>query len=209
MLGQATTVIDPVSDRPKPLKRRTNGISAKDPFKRYALGSDPVTPMPLPGTPGQEWVAEGLTHNEVGLPASGAGAHVAQINKRANKIQRFDAGNYWGECWGEGDVANSCLRFDNRAIATGGATPRRCRPSGAGYSAPCPFTGPDRCDRAGAIGRTPSHRDRAESQWTTLPSSGRPKGHPREVRKRRAAGPLAVPPFGNRFLCHVMDYAHE
>ncbi len=103
-LGQATTVIDPASDRPKPLKRRTNGV-APTPFKRYALGADPVTPMPLPGTPQYEWVAEGLTHNEVGLPASGAGAHVAQINKRAKKIQRFDAGNYWGECWGKGDVA--------------------------------------------------------------------------------------------------------
>jgi len=105
MLGQATTVIDPVSDRPKPLKRRTNGVAPAGPFKRYALGPDPVTPMPLPGTPKYEWVAEGLTHNEVGLPASGAGAHVAQINKRARKIQRFDAGNYWGECWGKGDVA--------------------------------------------------------------------------------------------------------
>ena len=30
---------------------------------------------------------------------------VAQINKRAKKIQRFDPGNYWGESWGEGDTA--------------------------------------------------------------------------------------------------------
>jgi 2-oxoglutarate ferredoxin oxidoreductase subunit alpha len=104
-LGQATTVIDPASDRPKPLKRRVNGVAPAGPFKRYAIGADPVTPMPLPGTPNYEWVAEGLTHNEAGLPASGAGAHVAQINKRAKKIARFDAGNYWGECWGEGDVA--------------------------------------------------------------------------------------------------------
>ena len=61
--------------------------------------------MPLPGTPGYEWVAEGLTHNESGLPASGAGVHVAQINKRAKKIERFDPGKYWGESWGNGDVA--------------------------------------------------------------------------------------------------------
>ena len=105
MLGQATTVIDPASDRPNPLKRRTNGVAAAKPFKRYALGVDPVTPMPLPGTRDCEWVAEGLTHSETGLPASGAGAHVAQINKRAKKIQRFDPGDYWGECWGNGDVA--------------------------------------------------------------------------------------------------------
>jgi 2-oxoglutarate ferredoxin oxidoreductase subunit alpha len=104
-LGQATTVIDPSSERPKPLKRRTNGVAKGKAFKRYAIGPDPITPMPLPGTAGYEWVAEGLTHNEAGLPASGAGVHVAQINKRAKKVQRFDSGKYWGESWGEGEVA--------------------------------------------------------------------------------------------------------
>jgi 2-oxoglutarate/2-oxoacid ferredoxin oxidoreductase subunit alpha len=104
-LGQARTVIDPGGKRPPPLQRRTNGVPPAKPFKRYALGSDAVTPMPSPGTPGKEWVAEGLTHTEAGLPASGAGIHVAQINKRAKKIQRFDPGSYWGESWGSGDTA--------------------------------------------------------------------------------------------------------
>jgi 2-oxoglutarate ferredoxin oxidoreductase subunit alpha len=104
-LGQATTVIDPSTERPVPLKRRTNGVAPGKPFKRYAIGSDPVTPMPLPGTPHFEWVAEGLTHNEAGLPASGAAAHVAQIEKRAKKISQFDPGAHWGEVWGDGDVA--------------------------------------------------------------------------------------------------------
>lgn len=104
-LGQATTVIDPVAARPKVLKRRIDGVAGGKEFKRYAISPDPVTPMPLPGTPGHEWVAEGLTHNEAGLPASGAGVHVAQINKRAKKVQRFDPGKYWGESWGEGEVA--------------------------------------------------------------------------------------------------------
>ena len=104
-LGQATTVIDPSSDRPAPLKRRVNGIAPGKPFKRYATGGEPVTPMPLPGTPHLEWVAEGLTHNEAGLPASGAAMHVAQIEKRAKKIRQFEPGEHWGEVWGEGDVA--------------------------------------------------------------------------------------------------------
>jgi 2-oxoglutarate ferredoxin oxidoreductase subunit alpha len=104
-LGQAHTVIDPTTARPKPLKRRTNGAPPEGQFKRYAIGGDPITPMPRPGTPGYEWVAEGLTHNEAGLPASGAGLHVAQINKRAKKIERFDPGKYWGESWGNGDAA--------------------------------------------------------------------------------------------------------
>ena len=104
-LGQATTVIDPSAQRPAPMKRRTNGVAPTKPFKRYAIGNDSVTPMPLPGTPDYEWVAEGLTHNEVGLPASGAGPHAAQINKRAKKIARFDPGDLWGKSWGEGDTA--------------------------------------------------------------------------------------------------------
>jgi len=105
MLGQAATVIDPPSTRPAPHKRRTNGVISDGPFKRYALAGEAVTPMPVPGTPGMAWVAEGLTHNEVGLPASGAGPHVAQINKRAKKLERFDAGQYWGESWGTGETA--------------------------------------------------------------------------------------------------------
>ena len=104
-LGQATTVIDPTARRPVPLRRRVDGVDRSKPFKRYATSGDPVTPMPLPGTPHLEWVAEGLTHNEAGLPASGAAAHVAQIEKRARKIRQFDPGPQWGEVWGDGDVA--------------------------------------------------------------------------------------------------------
>ncbi len=104
-LGQAHTVIDPAIERPKPLKRRINGVSTQAPFKRYAIGAEPVTPMPLPGTPRHQWVAEGLTHNEFGIPVSGASAHVSQINKRAKKLEQFDAGPLWGEQWGKGDTA--------------------------------------------------------------------------------------------------------
>ncbi len=50
-------------------------------------------------------VAEGLTHNETGLPVSGASAHVAQINKRAKKFAQFDPGEFWGEVYGNGDTA--------------------------------------------------------------------------------------------------------
>jgi 2-oxoglutarate ferredoxin oxidoreductase subunit alpha len=102
-LGQAYTVIDPKADRPQPLARRT--ALGDGPFTRYAMGPDPVTAMPAPGIPGGQWVGEGLTHNETGIPVSGAAAHVAQIDKRARKIAQFDPGPLWGDVWGEGDTA--------------------------------------------------------------------------------------------------------
>ena len=73
-MGQAHAVIDSGFRRPAPLKRRVNGTAAGAQFKRYAINEHPVTPMPPPGTPGYQWVGEGLTHNEVGIPVSGAGA---------------------------------------------------------------------------------------------------------------------------------------
>ena len=123
-LGQATTVVDPSPVRPKPLARRVNGAATK-PFKRYAVGGEPVTAMPLPGTPGHEWVAEGLTHDESGLPASGAGMHVAQINKRAKKIARFDPGALLGRMLGRGRYRGARLRLDHRSSARGRAPARR------------------------------------------------------------------------------------
>ncbi len=104
-LGQAQAVVDPGLARPKPLRRRTNGVSPGAQFKRYAIAADPVTPMPRPGSPGYQWVGEGLTHNEVGIPVGGAGAHVAQINKRAKKFDQFEPGEWWGQTWGQGDTA--------------------------------------------------------------------------------------------------------
>jgi 2-oxoglutarate ferredoxin oxidoreductase subunit alpha len=101
--GGSYTVIDPKPERPEPLKRRT--ALPEGPFKRYAIGSDPITPMPLPGTPKGQWVGEGLTHNEIGIPVGGAAAHAAQLDKRAKKYAQFDSGKLWGEVWGEGETA--------------------------------------------------------------------------------------------------------
>jgi 2-oxoglutarate ferredoxin oxidoreductase subunit alpha len=104
-MGQAQAVIDRAQPRPRALKRRVNGASAGAAFKRYGIGDDPITPMPPPGAPGYQWVGEGLTHNEAGIPVSGAGVHAAQIQKRARKFARFKPGALWGEQWGEGDIA--------------------------------------------------------------------------------------------------------
>lgn len=104
-LGQAHAVIDASVARPEPRKRRTDGTAPGIDFKRYAIAADAISPMPSPGAQGYQWVAEGLTHNEIGLPVSGAAAHAAQLDKRARKLASFDPGPLWGETWGEGDAA--------------------------------------------------------------------------------------------------------
>lgn len=102
LLGQTRAAIPVPEKRPPVARRKTNGVAGPAQFKRYAVGGDPVTPMPRPGTEGYEWVAEGLTHNEAGLPVSGAAPHAAQMTKRAKKIEQFDPGALWGETYGEG-----------------------------------------------------------------------------------------------------------
>lgn len=102
--GLARTVIDPKPDRPAAMSRLTT-FASDAPFRRYAIGKDAVTPMPLPGAPHGQWVAEGLTHNETGIPVGSASMHAAQLNKRARKFAEFDPGELWGDVWGEGDTA--------------------------------------------------------------------------------------------------------
>lgn len=104
LLGQAQEVIDINTHRPPATKRYVDGGDSKT-FKRYALGPSPISPMPRPGTLGYAWVGDGLTHNEIGVPVSGAGVHASQMQKRAKKIDQFDPGEWWGQAWGDGETA--------------------------------------------------------------------------------------------------------
>ena len=159
-----------------------------------------------PGTPNYEWVAEGLTHNEVGLPASGAGAHVAQINKRAKKIQRFDAGDYWGECWGGGDVA--VLAFGS-TIAPAREAARRLASAGHQVRvialrvlSPLPM---DALKRALSGVRRIIVIEQNHSAQLYHHLIGQ-KAIPATAGKRRPSGPAAVPAFRNHLVRYVTDY---
>lgn len=103
-LGQSYAVIDPKRERPAPLSRRTE-LPAEKPFRRYALEADPITPMPRPGTEHGQWVGDGLTHDETGIPVSAAAMHAAQLDKRARKLAEFDPGRFWGNVSGTGETA--------------------------------------------------------------------------------------------------------
>ena len=102
--GQARGVIDvphACGSRTRRLVASANG----EPYKRYALTPSGVSPMALPGTAGLTYVADGLEHNERGLPSSQAADHLAQMDKRARKISQLDPGDAWASIEGEGDVA--------------------------------------------------------------------------------------------------------
>jgi 2-oxoglutarate ferredoxin oxidoreductase subunit alpha len=102
--GQARAVVDV----PRPSDRSARRVVAEgngQPYKRYAITPSGISPMALPGTPGLTYVADGLEHNERGLPSSQAADHLAQMDKRARKISQLDPGDAWASIEGEGDVA--------------------------------------------------------------------------------------------------------
>lgn len=82
--------------------RAADGVSA---YKRYALAAGGVSPMAVPGMRGGQYTADGLTHNERGIPTSGAKDHQAQLDKRAGKLTEFVYGDHWATIEGTGDLA--------------------------------------------------------------------------------------------------------
>ena len=103
-LGQAQTAID----RPPDVNMVGERLRARDitgPYRRYALGGKHVSPMSIPGTPGGQYTADGLTHSERGTPNSAAAAHHSQLDKRQAKLDVFDYGAHWATLEGEGDIA--------------------------------------------------------------------------------------------------------
>ena len=103
-LGQAQTAIARPTERP-PTGRRVVADGGETPYARYALVGDGVSPMAIPGTPDCAYTADGLTHTERGTPTSGARDHVAQLNKRRDKLDAHAYGPLWATLEGEGDTA--------------------------------------------------------------------------------------------------------
>ena len=61
--------------------------------------------MAIPGTPGGEYIADGLEHAVSGRPSSGNEDHAAQLDKRARKLELFDYGDHWADIEGDGPLA--------------------------------------------------------------------------------------------------------
>ncbi len=121
-LGQTRAVIDRPADtrgdRPGP---RLVAEANQPGYKRYALTSDGVSPMAIPGTAGVAYTADGLEHGERGTPSSQGVDHLAQLDKRLRKLELFDYGAGWADVEGDGDLAvitfGSCTGVLREALA--------------------------------------------------------------------------------------------
>ena len=101
--GQARAVVDIPVFQEHVFER----LKAKNgaPYQRYALTSSGISPMAIPGTAGCVYTADGLEHNERGIPSSQASDHLAQMDKRARKLAQLDPGEYWASIEGQGEIA--------------------------------------------------------------------------------------------------------
>ena len=107
-MGQSRAVVERPADvafagQRKTAPGRANGNAEL--YKRYLVDASGVSPMAIPGTPGTAYTADGLEHNERGVPSSGAADHRAQLDKRERKLTQTDYGARWADIEGDGTIA--------------------------------------------------------------------------------------------------------
>jgi 2-oxoglutarate/2-oxoacid ferredoxin oxidoreductase subunit alpha len=94
-IGQARVLIDEPANVAF-LTQRKPYAEAEENYQRYCLTADGVSPMAIPGQPGGQYTADGLTHSERGTPSSTRSDQHDQMVKRRTKIEEFDYGEHWG-----------------------------------------------------------------------------------------------------------------
>jgi len=106
-LGQARAVTDPPAGSDLTLERVIERSPAED-YRRYALNEDDISPMALPAAPHGMYTADGLEHDESGIPSSLAEDHHKQLDKRRKKLEAFEYGAHWAEVRGKGVLCVIC-----------------------------------------------------------------------------------------------------
>ena len=101
-IGQARVLIDRPADVTFLTQRKPFEQTGEN-YLRYALTADGVSPMAIPGQPGGQYTADGLTHTERGSPSSARRDQKEQMDKRHAKIEDFDYGDHWGVAEGDAD----------------------------------------------------------------------------------------------------------
>ncbi len=103
-VGQARAAIERPADVAF-IGQRHRATDIAGAYKRYAIAANGISPMALPGTPGGQYTADGLTHTERGIPTSSEHDHNAQLDKRRDKLATFNFGDHWATIEGDGDLA--------------------------------------------------------------------------------------------------------
>ena len=103
-IGQARAAIERPADVAF-IGQRHKATDIVGAYKRYAFAANGISPMAMPGTRGGQYTADGLTHTERGIPTSGERDHNAQLDKRRDKLARFNFGDHWATIDGTGDLA--------------------------------------------------------------------------------------------------------
>jgi 2-oxoglutarate ferredoxin oxidoreductase subunit alpha len=103
-IGQAVAAIDRPADVAF-IGRRATAVPQAGIYKRYAVSAGGVSPMAIPGMPGGQYTADGLTHNERGIPTSNENDHRVQLDKRRSKLEQFSYGDHWATVEGDGELA--------------------------------------------------------------------------------------------------------
>ena len=100
--GQTRAVIDRPADLAFAPGRSIAQANVEG-YRRYADTPSGVSPMAIPGTPGVTYTADGLEHNERGIPSSQAADHDRQLAKRERKLALADYGDRWADIEGDAD----------------------------------------------------------------------------------------------------------
>lgn len=103
-LGQSRAIVARPNEAPATPGRLTAQANSPD-YKRYAVTNSGVSPMAIPGTPGNAYVADGLEHNDRGNPSAGSAPHQTQLDKRAHKLETCEFGDAWADIEGDGEIA--------------------------------------------------------------------------------------------------------
>lgn len=109
-IGQARVLIDKPAEL-KFLTRRKPFAAGETAYRRYALTADGVSPMAIPGQPGGQYTADGLTHTERGSPSTATRDQHEQMHKRRAKIEGFDYGDHWGVTEGDAESRTVILTW--------------------------------------------------------------------------------------------------
>ena len=103
-LGQTRAIVERPADVSF-IAKRLVPEQFEDSYYRYAVGESGVSPMSVPGQAGGQYTADGLEHNQAGVPSSMPEDHYSQLEKRERKINDFDYGQHWADLEGSGSTA--------------------------------------------------------------------------------------------------------